>query len=189
MTARRWAVEAGLAAWFAATVGLHAGGRLRRAAAAVDPFRALLPDSRFFAPRPAADEKHLLVRDQLPDGTLTAWAEPFPPVPRRALQAVWNPDLHRQKTLWDALAQLRRHGMEAVLPAAGVVVRTPPYLYLLTLVTRRAPHHPDAVRTQFLVVSSGGHDEGVVPSVEFRSALHDLPGITRAVPDLREATG
>src|SRR4051812_41450479 len=54
---------------------------------------ALIPNWRFFAPRPACTDFHLLFRDRLASGAHSAWREPAELRSRRTpWHAVWHPE-------------------------------------------------------------------------------------------------
>ncbi|MFE2940908.1 hypothetical protein ACFXKG_17875 [Streptomyces sp. NPDC059255] len=85
---------------------------------------------------------------------------------------VWHPGRRQEKALFDLLSNL------------GVVLQkekrieylqlSTPYLLVLNLVTHRYPHHPSAVKTQFLLATSTGYDKGDEPRGVLTSAFHDL---------------
>jgi hypothetical protein len=166
----RGGLYAVLTGWFGLTVALHAGGRAARYAGALDPYGTTLPFSKFFAPRPGSTDRHLLVRDELADGTLTDWGELELVVPRTARHTLWHPGRRQEKALMDAV--------NGLLQAGGADYRqlqlSTPYLSLLNLVVARIPHATDARRVQFMIVTTCGRDTTAEPVVDFRSEFHQL---------------
>src|SRR5205809_5017290 len=118
-----------LAAWLAATVALQLP-RTRRWLQERDVC-ALLPEYRFFAPRPAEGDLHLLFRDTYADGTVGRWTEICRLKPLRLSHALWNPDKRERKALFDCVVLLLR--LRPPQPRALAV--TTPYLLLLNHVS------------------------------------------------------
>ncbi|MEW2221017.1 hypothetical protein AB0939_17245 [Streptomyces sp. NPDC006990] len=169
--AARWALRGLLTGWFSLTVAQQFKKRPRRLTA-VDPVNVLLPVSTFFAPHPGIDDTHLLLREQLADGTVTDWAEEGVVEARTLRQMLWHPVRRKEKVLFDVAAELSR------------IVRTErriehlqlalPYLSLLNFVTHRCPHPPDARKVQFMLVTSAGREQTEAPRAVFTSAFHEL---------------
>jgi len=138
----------------------------------LDPTGALIPDWRFFAPRPGVNDYHLLARDELPGGLFTDWTEVCNVEKRSWTHSFWYPSRRAEKVLTDAAA-----GLQAMLPKLkdreNVLVSIP-YLTLLNYVTNQVRHHPEAKRVQFLVATSAGYDDSEKPSPMFLSKLHLL---------------
>jgi len=154
--------------WVAATVGLQLPGVrpwLRKRDVAL-----LLPEYRFFAPRPAQGDFHLVFRDLYADGTSSQWTEVCSPVTRRLSQALWHPDKRDRKALFDLVVQLNRlHFQEQI----SVLETTTPYLLILSYVAalRRTPQ-PNM--TQFMIVASYGWWSNRPPEPVLVSRLHRL---------------
>ncbi|WP_019544894.1 hypothetical protein [Streptomyces sulphureus] len=160
-----------LGTWFALTVGQQFKKR-PRFLERVDPGNVTLPVSTFFAPRPGTTDTHLLVRDELLDGSTTEWAE-YPVSQDRSLrQMVWHPNRRREKALCDVQNDLAFLVRQDKGPEH--IHMTVPYLALLNFVSHRCPHAPDSRRVQFLLVASGGHDETEEPDVLLASDFHTL---------------
>jgi hypothetical protein len=154
-----------LVGWLAATV-LHAGRPGAGIIARLGGFGYLVPVWNFFAPNPAIHDYHLLYRDRLDGGTVTAWHEaPRWFELRPWFAPLWNPDKVYKKALFDLTMALdreaegtRRAGDGAPLgPVATArdrlaVQLSAPYLHLLEFVSCQLPHEQDAITTQFAVV-------------------------------------
>ncbi|NIY69005.1 hypothetical protein [Streptomyces malaysiensis] len=138
----------------------------------VDPTSTMLPISTFFAPRPGDTDSHLLVRDKLADGTVTAWEE-YPLIAKRSLRhMVWHPGRRAEKALFDVFNELRQtlHTEQRI----EELQLTVPYLIVLNFVTNHCAHDPAAEKTQFLLATSGGYDVDDEPRGVLTSAFHDL---------------
>lgn len=172
-------------AWLAASALAQDPTRKFLLTRKLDPTGAFLPDWRFFAPRPAMHDYHLLMRDELPDGTLTPWRDVYQINERKWHHAVWFPGRRAEKVIADAVSglvsfsQLDRRPEEIQLTLA--------YLTLLNFVTNRVDHAPDAVRTQFLIAISAGYEESEDPGMLFLSNLHPLRSRSAGRPEA--ATG
>ncbi|KMS87533.1 DUF5819 family protein [Prauserella rugosa] len=176
------------ATWFGLTVVGQKLYRDPRRRSAWDKLCLVIPDWRFFAPNPGVHDQHLLMRDQLTDGTLTPWQEISHVEERTLLHALWHPHRRAEKTVFDASAELLRniddeeHQHRLDGKPDPTLQLSIPYLTLLAHVTSRQ-HHPDAERTQFLIAMSGGYDEQDEPAMVFLSELHAL-GRTRSVANV-----
>ncbi|WP_252395896.1 hypothetical protein [Streptantibioticus parmotrematis] len=140
---------------------------------AVDPGHALFPVSTYFAPNPAAEDIHLLVRHQLTDGATTPWRE-YPVIQRRSLrQMVWHPGRRAEKALLDLSSDLT-----SVLRGERreeFVQTSIPYLTLLSVVSHRCPAPEGAERVQFQLVASPGRERTEEPRSILASTFHNLP--------------
>src|SRR3954451_23374556 len=144
-----WFVIAVLAAWVGATAALQ----LPRSRVWLrgQPICVLIPEYRFFAPKPVEGDYHLLYRDLYADGTTTAWTEACVLEPRTLLHALFNPAKRERKALFDAVVQLQDlHPKE---PRA--IAMTVPYLAVLNYVSH-LPRTQGPVYTQFSVMQSYG---------------------------------
>ncbi|MCX4909695.1 hypothetical protein [Streptomyces sp. NBC_00878] len=138
----------------------------------IDPTGSMLPISTFFAPRPGNTDSHLLVRDKLADGSVTHWAE-YPLIePRRLRHMIWHPGRRTEKAMFDVFSQLRQ--TLAAERRIEYLRLHPAYLIVLNFVTHHHPHAPDAEKTQFLLVTSGGYDQVEEPRGVLTSEFHDL---------------
>ena len=157
--------------WGAATVAqqFDRGNRFIRA---LDPTGLIVPDWRFFAPRPASHEYHLLYRDVMPDGAMTGWNEIDVGTDRSLRHLLWAPHRRLEKGLFDATTELIRVVEEVRDPA--VTRLSAAYLALLTMVTHSAPHQDGAAKTQFMLARAAAHEPEVVPSIDYISDWHRL---------------
>lgn len=175
--AARAAVYVTLGSWLGLSV---AGQKLFRTPgrrSAWDRLYLLIPDWRFFAPHPGIHDYHLLYRDELGDGSLTPWREITSVEQRKPTHALWHPHRRVEKCVFDISKELTKfleecHNDDRPVESVQVSV---PYLTLLAHVTEQ-PHEENAVRTQFLVSTSGGYDEHDEPRAVFLSAPHPLAG-------------
>jgi hypothetical protein len=128
------------------------------------PFRAtlapldrltLLPSWSFFAPNPATRDSHIVIRDLLRDGKLSAW-EPVSLFPTRTLlQVLWHPAKRPRKVLRDASKSIKLTRLRS--ESKGVVQCSLPYLVILHYCIQRA-HSGNAVARQFAVVETSGRE-------------------------------
>ncbi|MGC5000830.1 hypothetical protein [Streptomyces sp. DT195] len=170
--ARRLAVYGTLSMWLSLTLleQLQKGTKVNRR---VDPLSAVIPNWRFFGPQPAMHDCHLLYRDELEGGEMTAWREVDVIEERRSSHMVWHPNRRREKALFDATEEMKSYvGREREL---RILQLTVPYLLLLSYVTHNCDHHAQALRTQFLLANGPGYDEkGPEPLLFFASDIHAL---------------
>lgn len=133
----------------------------------------LLPEWRFFAPRPGRGDHHLLYRDSLDGASWGPWTElPFADG-RRWHHAVWYPGRRSKKAFLDHLSMLQTH----VVATGGEAVEiTVPYLALLGHVTSAPRGGAPPALTQFLILYHDGaaSEDDFVPT--FRSHVHRYDG-------------
>lgn len=140
-----------------------------------DKSGALVPDWRFFAPHPGMHDHDVLVRDELPDGSMTEWRQATNIEERRLSHTLWYVDRRKEKALLDAMTGLIKiTEQEEFKNNKEALQVTIPYLTLLNHVTYRVQHHPEAKRTQFIVVNSDGYAEEEEPNMIFLSNPHPL---------------
>lgn len=159
-----------LAAWFVLTVIHHLPCKAFDTVRAADKLM-LLPRWNFFAPQPGISDFHVLVRDQLVDGSASAWQQLEVPSPRRTvLSSLWHPGKRGPKALFDTVTTLlvmtSNRSIEARLVPFSL-----PYLMLLNAVSS-LPRSPFTVGRQFMLVKTDGL--GAWPDVLFVSNVHEL---------------
>ena len=169
----RYALYAVLGTWLAATIVTQDPTRKLDKLRRWDPTGSLIPDWRFFAPRPSMHDYHLLLRDELPNGDHTPWKEICEAETRKWQHFFWYPGRRARKAIADAVPRLIDMRPELTGHNEGVQVRIP-YLTLLNYVTHRVPHHPEAKQVQFLIAASAGYDESEEPTMLFLSNSHPL---------------
>jgi hypothetical protein len=121
----------------------------------------LVPEWRFFAPKPGRGDHALLYRDSLDAREWGPWTELSLVVPRRWHHFLWNPERREKKALLDFVAALM-----AIIRETGTegVEITSPYLALLVYVTTAVERIAVPALTQFLLLNhdgSAGPDEFV----------------------------
>lgn len=145
----------------------------------------LIPVWTFFAPRPAWTDYHLLYRDLLDTGEVTAWSEVVTVPKRRSLHAVWNPDKHTRKAVIDLIRTFTKE-LEHVARGAGIPDGTLPtaaqlpariltsmsYLSLLSAASAQ-PHFGNPRATQLLVMKRDP-TPGARPRAMLVSPFHQL---------------
>lgn len=169
----RIAVGAIFGSWFVATLLSQDPRRKFEKIRQFDQTGALIPDWRFFAPRPGMHDHHLLMRDELPDDSTTDWKEVAAPRERTLMDALWFVGRRGEKAITDAASGLMLY-TEHHKDKKNEVQVTIPYLTLLNYVTHAIDHHPDAKRTQFLIATSDGYAEKEEPTMLFLSNMHPL---------------
>lgn len=169
----RIVVGAFFGTWFLATFVSQDPRRKFEKIRNLDQTGALIPDWRFFAPRPGMHDNHLLMRDELPDDSTTEWKEVMAPRDRTLMDALWFVGRRAEKTITDAASGLMQF-TEANKDKKNEIQVTIPYLTLLNYVTHSIEHHPDAKRTQFLIATSDGYAEKEEPTMLFLSNLHPV---------------
>ncbi len=168
---RRYGLYGLLLTWFGLTVAQQFR-RQPRWLGPVDPGHSLFPVSTYFAPNPAAEDIHLLVRYRLADGTTSPWRE-YPVIrPRSLRQMVWHPGRRAEKALLDLSSDLTSVLREE--RREEFVQTSIPYLTLLSVVSRRCPAPERAERVQFQLVASPGRERTEEPHSLLVSAFHAL---------------
>ncbi|MFB9688298.1 hypothetical protein [Amycolatopsis plumensis] len=162
-----------LGSWFVATALSQDPFRKFPGARRYDPSGAVVPDWRFFAPRPGMHDYHLLFRDELPDDSVTEWREILPVEQRVPRHFVWYANRRAEKVLGDSVVGIIGFSKEADRKKEDIQLSIS-YLTLLNYLTYQEKHHPDAKRTQFLIAASAGYDETEEPMMMFLSNLHPL---------------
>jgi len=129
----------------------------------------LVPEWRFFAPRPAQTDFHLLYRDRFPDGSVTEWTEVQLVNERGWGCVIWNPRKRRSKALFDVVLEL--FSLATLLDQAQVFSTA--YLTLLNYISN-LPRSISPEFTQFLLIQSYGSSQEKEPDVMYLSKLHLL---------------
>ncbi|MEC3975493.1 hypothetical protein [Amycolatopsis sp. H20-H5] len=166
-------VGAFFGSWFLATFLSQDPRRKFEKIRQQDRTGAIIPDWRFFAPRPGMHDNHVLTRDELPDASMTEWREVTSPRDRKLLDAVWFVGRRGEKAITDAASGLMMFTANNTEKKEAIQV-TIPYLTLLNYITHGIDHHPDAKRTQFLIATSDGYAEQEEPTMMFLSNLHPI---------------
>lgn len=169
----RYSLYGVLGIWLAATVVSHDPWRKFDKLRRLDKTHMLIPEWRFFGPRPSMHDNHLLVRDELPDGEFTAWQEVCASKDRTWYHMMWFPGRRAEKTIGDIANEFNLMPPEITENEAVLQLSTP-YLTLLNYMVHQVPHHPEAKRAQFMLATSAGHDTSEEPTVSFKSNLHPL---------------
>ena len=134
-------------------------------------FAGLIPDWRFFAPRPGRSDIFLLYRGITSNSEVTPWREITASFDRRCYNAIWNPGRRERKALIDIVSEL---GVQCRQQSDSSIQASVPYIALLRLVSSEATLIADCVKTQFLILSRDGlvGESEMQPAV--LSAVHDL---------------
>jgi hypothetical protein len=169
----RFALYGLLGTWFLASAVKQEPTRRSKLDERIDPHGVLLPDWRFFAPQPGTYDNHLLFRDELADGSLTAWKEVLVASERKLRHAIWHPKRRGEKIVFDTMNEIIKITQEPALEKEDIQVSVA-YLTLLNFVTHSQRHADGTKRTQFLVARSSGRDVDEEPVMLFLSNLHPI---------------
>lgn len=129
----------------------------------------LIPEWRFFAPKPALGDFHLLYQDTFRDGSCTTWTEIRPTIERSWWNIVWNPGKRERKALFDVVNVLNSQ----LAISDKVVEGSLPYLTLLNHVSS-LPRSLSPAFTRFLLMRSQGAFPEKEPDILFLSGVHEL---------------
>jgi hypothetical protein len=174
------AVGGALAVWVFATVAIQLP-RLRPWLRSRD-FCLLVPEYRFFAPRPAQGDFHLLFRDTYINGTVSQWTEVCPPGCRYRRHALWHPYKRQRKALFDSVNSVMELRTQNENAGGRMLLEvTTPYLNLLNHVAN-LPRSPQPELTQFMILQSYGWWSSQESTVLFLSKNHRLTLTRTAVP-------
>lgn len=159
-------VRAALVLWIASTVLAQHPQRQFDGLRRVPVLRSLLPDWRFFAPRPLVADLVPIVRWVDADGLPSGWRRMHPPRRRRALDAVWFPDGRRVHALVDICRELTLVGSLPPGELDGFV----PLLLLRDMAESRveATEHE---RYQLAVLSEAPYAQDDTPRVAWMSPV------------------
>ncbi len=160
-------VGAVLGMWFVVCVACQLPMPMARALRRFD-LVGVVPDWRFFAPRPATKDFYLMFRDSLEDGAATDWTEIETLAPRPWWGLLWNPDRRVRKAMFDLTTELAG---ELTANNDTTVKLTVPYLALLAFVAAQ-PRSPASACTQFMILQAGGAQED--HESLFLSDFHEL---------------
>lgn len=172
-------VAGALGIWFVVSVVAQVHNKRLNRLRRLDHF-SLIPLWTFFAPNPGKSDYHLIYRDELDDGSLTAWTE-IPLTHRRTwLTSLWNPTKRETKVLADivnSVASLIEYHAEQKTPPQAVgdaVMLSTSYLILMNIVFEREKPAARTVRRQFALVETQGFDSTQMPAIIFYSPFHSL---------------
>ena len=131
----------------------------------------IFPSWSFFAPSPATRDSHIVVRDLLGDGMISAWS-PVSFFPTRTpLHVIWHPAKRPRKILRDAAKSIKLTRRNSV--SKGVVQCSLPYLMILHYCIAQHSRAANAVARQFAIVETSGR-EGRRIWISFISEFHRL---------------
>lgn len=133
-------------------------------------WQQVIPLWTFFAPRPGTKDFHVLFRDYLEDGNVTAWKETLITPGRTWKQTFWNPKNRLEKAVLDVVQAM---AFQSTIVSVSELQINMPYLLLLNLVANQK-HHQEALATQFLVMMSHGKLSAEEPNVLLLSSRHRL---------------
>lgn len=129
----------------------------------------LIPEWRFFAPKPALGDFYLLYQDTFHDGSCTNWTEVRPMLERSRWNIFWNPGKRERKALFDAVNLLNVRISLSDKSLEGSTA----YLTLLNHVSS-LPRSLSPASTRFLLMKSHGASPEKEPDVMFISGVHEL---------------
>lgn len=138
----------------------------------------LIPEWKFFAPRPGTADYYLLYREQLGDGSLTDWTQAPLMQHRSWTQGIWNPAKREEKALVDIVSDLAREARYVIDSPELTwtwLQGTAAYLALLNFVSFDMPHANSSEYCQFLLMMrDNSGDRSSAPSPVILSQLHRL---------------
>ena len=125
----------------------------------------LLPNNRFFAPRPVSMDLALLVRFRDGASDATPWRSMVRGRKHPLLCFVWNPQHRVRKALYDSTELLQDGRL-----SADIVHVSYPYLLLLNVATAQARHEGHEY-VQFAITAYPGFESGI-HNLVFLSSFH-----------------
>jgi hypothetical protein len=155
-----------LLAWFIASVVVQReSGPLTLWLLQFDVF-GLLPNCRFFAPKPMSHDLILFTRCTETEKGAGSWV-PFVSRPKRPWCFIWNPEHRIRKTIHDLTEGLQRYEGEPEL-------RRLTYAYLALLEAASSACAGSGTHVQFVIAASAGFEDQT-PNLVFVSHIHRLP--------------
>lgn len=127
----------------------------------------LIPNWKFFAPRPACHDNYLYYRDHSPNG-VGLWHRAFDADARNWRDPIWNPLRREEKAISDCISHLLE---DAKFVDTNRIQFSTPYLAILSFISS-IPNDGPAIARQFLLARQyPGHR----PTPVFVSNIHLLP--------------
>jgi hypothetical protein len=172
MTGPEWLLATALAFWLLLSIIGQFDSAWLRLLRKYDVL-GLLPMWWFFAPIPGRHDFHLLLRDRLLNGSVTAWKE-LPVNPERHWwNFIWNPERRQRKSFLDLAVELTHLAAVVRLPPKQIEL-TEAYLAFLHFISRR-PRAQESVQTQFLLMTTDFDSESDrTPKAVFISSFHTM---------------
>jgi len=130
---------------------------------------AIVPNWRFFGPKPLMDDFYLLYRTASRTGVVSDWREIV--LSRRGswFAMIWNPERRLKKAQFDMIVSLARHTADH----PDSVLLSVPYVSLLTVAEREA-RASDAERVQFSVFLRSVSNPHEAIDLLFASDFHPI---------------
>lgn len=125
----------------------------------------LIPNWRFFAPRPAVEDQHFLYRLASEDKTKhTPWREVYKIAPRKAAHAFWFPGRRVEKAIFDVASTLlsNPNTMNPLTRDARQAAHT----LILRFVQTRITPEPEYPLFQVMMVRYAGYDHSEEPKYD-----------------------
>jgi hypothetical protein len=126
----------------------------------------LVPNCRFFAPKPVSLDVTIHIRQGNSSGDFSAW-RPVLEARKEWWCFVWNPEHRLKKALFDLTEMLQLHGDNTETRHL-----TFPYLALLNLTLNHASARNGFSRVQFIISGYAGYEDSV-HNIIFLSNLHE----------------
>lgn len=130
-------------------------------------YLGLLPDFRFFAPKPVSRDLCVFVRGISISGEETKWM-PIVHAKKNWWCFIWNPDHRLRKTVSDLFRYLNDFR-----DSKDIWHLSFPYLTLLNISTNLLSKDLNIVKAQFMIACFAGHEEAI-HDVLFLSNVHRL---------------
>jgi hypothetical protein len=131
----------------------------------------LIPEWRFFAPRPGRNDYFLLYRCHDADRKPTPWKEVSLSRDRGFHNVIWNPCRRERKAWLDMVSELL--DVYKGQPNAGAQASVP-YIAILRAVSREAKASHPGHSVQFLIVSRDGLAGAIEMAPVLMSSVHSL---------------
>jgi hypothetical protein len=125
----------------------------------------LIPNCRFFAPRPVSFDLSVYLRTQDERGCHSSW-QPLVEGDKTSLCFVWNPSHRLRKTVYDLTDMLQQQDRRETWHLSY------PYLLLLNACTTAARSLPEhGRRVQFVITARAGYED-IIQNIIFLSHFH-----------------
>ncbi|WP_343956408.1 hypothetical protein [Yaniella flava] len=161
-----------LGTWLGLT-GLHQISACQKLTARIDPFMHFIPIWTFFGPYPGTTDAEIVTRTFDKNGDVTPWKHLQIFEPRRPLHFLMHRNRRLEKTVFDCSAHI--HSMLRNDIPTSMIIASPSYIALLSVVLALVPLPSDTEKIQFMILESSGlgiNQAGAVP--KFTSAMHDV---------------
>lgn len=132
-------------------------------------YLSLVPEWKFFAPRPGEHDFHLLYRDMDEEGKASSWHEVKIGNDRRWWNGMWNPSKRGNKALFDVVVDLSTHISKR---EENLAMSIPYILLLMHISAEKRLLKPNL--TQFMILRRKISSRSEESEILYLSSFHEI---------------